>query len=148
MSSNFNLAEISEAIAAAIPDRECLIFRDRRFSWAQFNDRTRRLGNYLAGRGLGCRQERAALANHESGQDHLGVYMYNGNEYLESMVGAFKARVAPFNVNYRYVDDELIYLLNDADARALVYQARFAPNVARIRGELPNLDVLLQPLLR
>ena len=144
MSTNFNLAEISEAIAAAIPDRECLIFRDRRFSWAQFNDRTRRLGNYLAGRGLGCRQERAGLANHESGQDHLGVYMYNGNEYLESMVGAFKARVAPFNVNYRYVDDELIYLLNDADARALIYQARFAPNVARIRGELPNLDVLLQ----
>jgi fatty-acyl-CoA synthase len=144
MSTNFNLAEISEAIAAAIPDRECLIFRDRRFSWSQFNDRTRRLGNYLAGRGLGCRQERASLANHQSGQDHLGVYMYNGNEYIESMVGAFKARVAPFNVNYRYVDDELIYLLNDADARALVYQARFAPNVARIRGELPNLDVLLQ----
>ena len=144
MSTNFNLAEISEAIAASIPDRECLIFRDRRFSWAQFNDRTRRLGNYLAGRGLGCREERAALANHESGQDHLGVYMYNGNEYIESMVGAFKARVAPFNVNYRYVDDELIYLLNDADARALVYQARFAPNVARIRAELPNLDVLLQ----
>jgi len=144
MSTNFNLAEISEAIAASIPDRECLIFRDRRFSWAQFNDRTRRLGNYLAGRGLGCRQERAGLANHESGQDHLGVYMYNGNEYIESMVGAFKARVAPFNVNYRYVDDELIYLLNDADARALIYQARFAPNVARIRAELPNLDVLLQ----
>jgi len=144
MSTNFNLAEISEAIAAAIPDRECLIFRDRRYTWSQFNDRTRRLGNYLAGRGLGCRQERAGLANHESGQDHLGVYMYNGNEYLESMVGAFKARVAPFNVNYRYVDDELIYLLNDADARALIYQARFAPNVARIRAELPNLDVLLQ----
>jgi fatty-acyl-CoA synthase len=51
------------------------------------------------------------------------------------MVGAFKARVAPFNVNYRYVDDELVYLLKDADARALVYHARFAPNVARIRGE-------------
>lgn len=144
MSTNFNLAEISEAIATAIPDRECLIFRDRRYTWAQFNDRTRRLGNYLASRGLGCRQERGELDNFESGQDHLGIYMYNCNEYLESMVGAFKARVAPFNVNYRYVDDELIYLLNDADARALVYQARFAPNVARIRAELPNLDVLLQ----
>src|SRR5512143_1006805 len=144
MNTNFNLAEISEAIAAAIPDRECLVFRDRRYSWAQFNERTRRLGNYLASRGLGCRQERGTLENFESGQDHLGIYLHNCNEYLESMVGAFKARVAPFNVNYRYVDDELIYLLNDADARALVYHARFAPNVARIRGELPNLDVLLQ----
>ena len=144
MNTNFNLAEISEAIAAAIPDRECLVFRDRRYSWAQFNERSRRLGNYLASRGLGCRQERGTLENFESGQDHLGIYLHNCNEYLESMVGAFKARVAPFNVNYRYVDDELIYLLNDADARGLVYHARFAPNVARIRGELPNLDVLLQ----
>jgi fatty-acyl-CoA synthase len=144
MNTNFNLAEISEAIAAAIPERECLVFRDRRYSWAQFTERTRRLGNYLAGRGLGCRLERAALRNFESGQDHLGLYLHNCNEYLEGMVGAYKARVAPFNVNYRYVDDELIYLLNDADARALIYHARFAPNVARIRGELPNLDVLIQ----
>ena len=144
MSTNFNLAEISEAIAAAIPDRECLVFRDRRYSWAQFNDRTRRLGNYLAGRGLGCKVERSKLLNFESGQDHLGIYLHNSNEYLEAMVGSYKARVAPFNVNYRYVDDELIYLLNDADARALVYHARFAPNVARIRAELPNLDVLIQ----
>ncbi|MBX3024134.1 acyl-CoA synthetase [bacterium] len=144
MNTNFNLAEISEAIAAAIPERECLVFRDRRYSWAQFNERTRRLGNYLASRGLRCRQERSALRNFESGQDHLGLYLHNCNEYLEGMVGAYKARVAPFNVNYRYVDDELIYLLNDADARALVYHARFAPNVARIRGELPNLDVLIQ----
>ena len=144
MNTNFNLAEISEAIAAAIPDRECLVFRDRRYSWAQFNDRTRRLGNYLADRGLGCKVERSKLLNFESGQDHLGIYLHNSNEYLEAMVGSYKARVAPFNVNYRYVDDELIYLLNDADARALVYHARFAPNVARIRAELPNLDVLIQ----
>jgi fatty-acyl-CoA synthase len=140
----FNLAEIHEAIAAAIPERECIVWRDRRLSWADVNRRTRRLANYLRRRGLGCRQERGGLLNFESGQDHLGLYLYNGNEYLEGMLGAFKARLAPFNVNYRYVDDELIYLLNDADARALVYHARFAPNVARIRSALPHLDVLLQ----
>jgi fatty-acyl-CoA synthase len=140
----FNLAEINEAIAAAIPDRECIVWRDRRFTWRDFTERTRRLANYLAFRGLGCHRERATLRNYESGQDHLGIYLYNCNEYLESMVGAFKARVAPFNVNYRYVDDELVYLLNDADARALVYHARFAPNVARIRSELPRLEVLIQ----
>ena len=61
MNTNFNLAEISEAIAAAIPERECIVFRDRRHTWRQFNERTRRLGNYLHGRGLGCHQERAAL---------------------------------------------------------------------------------------
>jgi fatty-acyl-CoA synthase len=144
MNTNFNLAEISEAIAAAIPGRECLVFRERRTTWGELNDRTRRLANYLRGRGLGCHRERAALRNFESGQDHLGIYLYNCPEYLEAMVGSYKARAAPFNVNYRYVDDELVYLLNDADARVLVYHARFAPNVQRIRDALPNLDVLIQ----
>ncbi|MGD9763290.1 MAG: acyl-CoA synthetase [Candidatus Binatia bacterium] len=142
--TTFNLAEISEAIAAAIPERECLVFRDRRFSWAAFNERTRRLGNYLAGRGLGCHRERASLRGFESGQDHIGIYLHNCNEYLEAMLGAYKARVAPFNVNYRYVEDELLYLFRDAEPRALVYHARFAPNVARLRAALPNLSVLLQ----
>jgi acyl-CoA synthetase (AMP-forming)/AMP-acid ligase II len=141
---SFNLAEINEAIAAAIPERECVVFRDRRITWADFNQRTRRLGNYLHRRGLGGHQERSSLQNFESGQDHVGLYLYNCNEYLEGMVGAYKARVAPFNVNYRYVDEELVYLLNDADARGLIYHARFAPNVSRIRDRLPNLDVLIQ----
>ncbi len=140
----FNLAAISEAIAAAIPERECIVFGERRLSWAAFTERTRRLANYLSGHGLGCRQERDRLENFESGQDHLGIYLYNGNEYLEGMIGSYKARVAPFNVNYRYVDDELVYLLKDADARALLYHARFAPNVARIRSQLPKLEALIQ----
>ncbi len=140
----FNLAEISEAIAAAIPERECIVSGERRLTWAEFNARTRQLANYLHSRGLGCHHERASLRSFESGQDHLGIYLYNCPEYIEGMVGAFKARLAPFNVNYRYVDDELVYLLNDADARALIYHARFAPNVARIRSRLPNLDVLIQ----
>jgi fatty-acyl-CoA synthase len=144
MNTNFNLAEINEAIAAAIPDRECVIAGDRRYTWAQFSERTRRLGNYLRGRGLGCHRERDGLRNFESGQDHLGIYLYNCPEYLESMMGSYKARVAPFNVNYRYVDDELVYLLRDANARALVYHACFAPNVQRIRNQLPQLEVLIQ----
>jgi fatty-acyl-CoA synthase len=144
MNTNFNLAEINEAIAAAIPERECIVFRDRRYTWAQFTERTRRLANCLHARGLGCRVERGALQGFESGQDHLGIYLYNCPEYLETMVGSYKARVAPFNVNYRYVADELVYLLNDADAHALVYHARFAPNVERIRHHLPHLAVLIQ----
>src|SRR5215470_4215922 len=144
MNTNFNLAEVNEAIAAAIPERECMIFRDRRYTWAQFTERTRRLGNYLAGRGLGCHRERGALHNFQSGQDHVGLYLYNCPEYMEGMLGAYKARVAPFNVNYRYVDDELVYLLQDAGARALIYHAHFAPNVERIRAALPLLEVLIQ----
>jgi len=141
---SFNLAEINEAIAAAIPDQECVVFHDRRLTWRDFNLRTRRLANFLIRHGLGCHQERATLQNFESGQDHLGLYLHNCNEYLEGMVGAFKARVAPLNVNYRYVENELIYLLNDADCHVLVYHAAFAPMIAKIRGELPHVRLLVQ----
>ncbi len=141
----FNLATISEAIAAAIPERECIIFRDRRLTWNDVNRRSRRLANFLMSQGLGAiRSERPTLANHQSGQDHLGLYLYNGNEYLEGMLGSYKARVAPFNVNYRYIEDELVYLLTDADCRALIYHASFAPRVAKIRDRLPQLTLLLQ----
>src|SRR5208283_793950 len=98
MSEPLNLGTIHEAIASAIPGREALVFRDRRFTWAEVADRTRRLAAVLRGHGLGCHAERAGLRNWESGQDHVALYLHNGNEYLEGMLGAFKARVAPFNV--------------------------------------------------
>ena len=65
----FNLAVLHEAIAAAIPERECLIFRDRRLSWGDVTDRTRRLADVLRRHGLGCHRERGELANWEN---HLG----------------------------------------------------------------------------
>jgi acyl-CoA synthetase (AMP-forming)/AMP-acid ligase II len=139
-----NLALIHEAIAAAFPERECVITPTRRLRYGDVCQRMRRLANVLHAHGLGCRRERAALANHESGQDHLGIYMLNGPEYIETMLGAYRARVAPFNVNYRYVDEELRYLLDDSDCVALVYQARYAPTLARLREKLPKLRLLLQ----
>ena len=141
---DFNLATVNEAIAAVIPDREAIVFRDRRFTYADLHERTRRLANVLAGYGLGCHTERSALRDWESGQDHLGLYLYNGNEYLEGMLGAYKARVAPFNVNYRYVDEELVYLLNNARTRALVYHGSLSEHVAHVRDQVPSLEFLLQ----
>ena len=141
---HFNLATVNEAIADAVPEREAIVFRDRRFSYRQLTERTRRLANYLVGQGLGLHTERRALEDWQSGQDHLGIYLYNGNEYLEAMLGAYKARVAPFNVNYRYVDEELVYLLNDAATKALVFHSSLADHVAAIREQVPTLEVLLQ----
>jgi fatty-acyl-CoA synthase len=139
-----NLAQVHEAIAEAMPDKECIVFRDRRFTWAQVTERTRRLANALSDRGLGARSTRDGLAGHESHQDHLALYLYNGNEYLEGMLGAYKARVAPFNVNYRYVEEELQYLLADAGARGIIYHEALAPTLARVLPGLPQLQVLLQ----
>ncbi|MFV8320421.1 acyl-CoA synthetase [Mycobacterium sp. 23] len=140
----FTVPEVAAAVAAAVPDRELVIQGDKRFTYAQIIERSNRLAAYLHSRGLGCHTERADLPGHEAGQDLLGLYAYNGNEFVEALFGSFAARVAPFNVNYRYVKNELQYLLSDSGATALVYHAAFAPRVAEVLPELPNLRVLIQ----
>jgi acyl-CoA synthetase (AMP-forming)/AMP-acid ligase II len=144
MTAQFSVADVHEAIAATRPDDVCLVFRDRRLTWRDVTDRTRRLANHLHGAGLGCHTERDQLDGHLSGQDHLAIYLHNGNEYLEAMLGSFKARVAPFNVNYRYVAEELRYLLTDSNAAAVVVHSQFAPTLAEVLPDLPNLRVILQ----
>lgn len=136
--------ELHEAIAATRPDDECLIFRDKRLTWNDVTLRTRQLANYLSAQGLGCHTERNTLSGWETGQDHLAIYLHNGNEYLEAMLGSWKARVAPFNVNYRYVAEELHYLLTDSQASVIVVHSRFAPLLQEIRDRLPRLKVILQ----
>jgi acyl-CoA synthetase (AMP-forming)/AMP-acid ligase II len=143
-STQFNLPDVFDTVVGVHPDRECLVWGDTRLTFGEMADRSRRLGAYLRGQGLGAHRERGDLVGHESGQDHLGIYLYNGNQYIEAMLGGFRARVAPFNVNYRYVADELHYLLDNADCRALVYHAAFAPTLAEVRDRLPRLQVLLQ----
>jgi acyl-CoA synthetase (AMP-forming)/AMP-acid ligase II len=140
----YNLAAVQTAVEAAVPDRECVVAADRRLTYRQFGDRTRQLANALRRRGLGSVTDRSTLEGHQSGQDHLAVYLHNCPEYLEAMVGAYKARVAPFNVNYRYVAEELEYLLSDSSARAVVFHSAFAPTLAEVRDRLSGLEVLLQ----
>src|SRR5580704_3597187 len=144
-SVQFNLALAFDTLVETLADRECVVWRDRRLTYADLADRSRRLGSYLHGQGLGIRRERSELAGHESGQDHMAMALYNGNEYIEGMLASYRARVAAFNVNYRYVGEELRYLLNDATPRALLLHASLAPIFAEV---LPTLesppDVLLQ----
>ncbi|WP_319450521.1 MULTISPECIES: acyl-CoA synthetase [unclassified Mycobacterium] len=142
--TKFNLSDVFRTVATTIPDHTYLVWRDRRLTYAQADARVDGFARYLTSVGLGCHTERDALEGHESGQDHLGIYLRNGNEYLEAMTGSYRARVAPFNVSYRYVESELVYLLTDSKARALVYPAEFAPRVAAIRDQLPDLQVLIQ----
>ncbi|MBX7455763.1 acyl-CoA synthetase [Mycolicibacterium sp. 3033] len=140
----FTVPAAADAVAAVIGDREFIIQGDRRFTYAQIVERSNRLAGYLHSRGLGCHTERDRLAGHEVGQDLLGIYAHNGPEYVEGMLGAWRARVAPFNVNYRYVKSELQYLLADSGASALLYHAAFAPRLAEVLADLPKLQVLIQ----
>ena len=132
-------------LTESLADRECVVWRDRRLTYGQLQERSRRLASYLHGQGLGVRTERSQLANWEAGQDMVALALYNGNEYLEGMLGCYASRTAPFNVNYRYVGEELRYLLNDARPRAMILHSSLAPTLAEV---LPTLDsppdVLLQ----
>src|SRR5690606_12020441 len=105
--------------------------------------------SYLHGKGIGCHTERSELAPHESGQDHVALYLYNGNEYLEGVLGCAKARAVSFNVNYRYVAEELRYLFDNASARGVIYHASFAPVIAELLESMEpeergRIGVLLQ----
>jgi acyl-CoA synthetase (AMP-forming)/AMP-acid ligase II len=142
--TRFNLSTVFDTVARTVPEHEVMVWRDRRLTYRQMNQRIDGFARYLVSQGLGCHTPRSELAGHESGQHHLGIYLRNGNEYLEAMVGSYRARVAPFNVNYRYVAEELLYLLSDARTDALVYHAEFAPQVDAIRERLPHLTVLIQ----
>jgi fatty-acyl-CoA synthase len=140
----FTVPAAADAVAAVIGDREFIIQGNRRYTYAQIVERSNRLAAYLYARGLGCKTERSDLPGHEVGQDLLGIYAHNGPEYVEAMLGAWRARVAPFNVNYRYVKNELHYLLADSGATALIYHAKFAPRVNDVLRQLPKLRVLIQ----
>jgi fatty-acyl-CoA synthase len=138
-----NMASIFSAVAEAHPGRECLIHRDRLQTWAQTEDRTNRLGMVLADAGLGRRQEFGSVDRWESVHDQVGIYLYNSIEYIETMIGSWKARCAPFNINYRYVAEELEYLLVDSDARAIVFHSAFAPTLAEVIPRLASPPSLL-----
>ena len=142
----FNLAKAFDTLVETLADRECIVWRDRRLTYAELAERSRRLASYLHGRGL-RRAPRARRARRAASRARTTsrLSLYNGNEYLEGMLGSYRARVAPFNVNYRYVEEELRYLLNDAGPRAMILHSSLAPTLAEV---LPTLDsppdVLLQ----
>ena len=127
-----------------LPDHRVLIWRDLRLTYAQMDARIDGVAHYLTSQGLGCHTERTELQPHQSGQDHMGLYLRNGNEYLEAMIAGYRARVAPFNVNYRYVEEELLYLLTDPGPRAGVRAPSSHRRWPSIRDRLPDLRVLIQ----
>lgn len=140
----FNLATLFTAVASAVPRREGIVFRDRRLTFEQIEERTNRLARVLLSNGITRHTEPDGLAPWESGQDHVAIYAYNGNEYLEAMLGAFKARAVPANVNYRYVESELRYVLADMQPKAIIVGGSFASHLAEVLPAVPSVELVLQ----
>jgi acyl-CoA synthetase (AMP-forming)/AMP-acid ligase II len=125
-----NLANLFEAAVDAFPEREYLVADGERRTYAQMEARANQLAHYLAEQGIGP-------------GDHVGIYAYNSVEWVETAWAVFKLRAIWININYRYVRDELHYLLANADLKALVHQREFAPLVSALLPELPDLRHVL-----
>lgn len=139
-----NIVTLFRAIAATLPERECIVAGERRLRYVDVDERANRFAGYLRRQGLGLRAARDTLRPWESGQDHVALYMHNCPEYLEATLGSAAARAASFNVNYRYVAHELAYLLDDADAKAVVYHARYSRTMAEVVPMLRRAPQLVQ----
>jgi acyl-CoA synthetase (AMP-forming)/AMP-acid ligase II len=128
----WSLAAVHDVLAEAVPDREMLICGDVRQTFGEVRERTRGLAAFLQERGVGLRKERDGLERWESGQDAVALVLNNGTEYIEAMLGAFRARAVPFNVNQHYRTAELEALLSDVGPRAAVYHRRYGPLLAEV----------------
>ncbi len=138
-----DLATLTEAIADAYPRRDAIVWRAQRLTWEALSARTRRLAAFLRANGVGSRPSHTREP-WESPHAHVALYLHNHPAYLEGMLGAHKAGAAAFNVNYRYVADELTYVLRDAGTAAIVYQASFAAVLAPVLPTLEHQPLLLQ----
>ena len=126
-----HFATIWESFADVIGDTVAVKHGDTELTWAQYDERSARLASSMTESGLG--------------QDSkIGLYLFNGNEYLEAQYAGFKIRGVPINVNYRYLDDELWYLLDNSDAEALFFHSSLADRVARVVDRLPKLKLLVE----
>ena len=122
----FNLADLYEIVADAVPDRLALVAGDRRLTYGQLDERANRFAHHLLDHGV------------EPG-DKVAIYSWDRAEWVEAMLGTYKARAVPVNVNYRYVADETRYILDNSDAVVVVHERAFSPLVATIRADLPML---------
>ncbi|MEU7390468.1 acyl-CoA synthetase [Streptomyces tanashiensis] len=129
----YNLADLFESVVDVVPDREALVYVDhpgtgaeRRLTYAELDAAANRLAHHLIDAGI-------------RPGEHLGLHLYNGVEYLQTVLACLKARIVPVNVNYRYVEEELVYLYRDADLAALVFDAEFT---GRVAAALPQTEKL------
>ncbi len=126
----YNIADLFEHTVDSVADREVLVVGEQRRTYAQLEGRANQLAHHLMAQGIGP-------------GDHIGVYGFNSVEWIEAALAAYKIRAVPVNVNYRYVEDELAYLFDNADFKAVVYDQGFAPRIQAVRQSLPLLEHLI-----
>ena len=128
--SEWSLPAAFDALASGAPQRDVLVWKTTRRTYADVARRSRGLAAFLRAHGLGIRRERAALQRWECGQATVGLVLWNCPEYVEAMLGTFRARAVPFNVNQHYRPEEIRALVDMLDAEAVVYHRALGPLLA------------------
>lgn len=122
----FNVADLIERVSRNVPDREAVVCGKQRATYRHFDEQSHQFGRYLLSVGL-------------SKGDHVAIYAYNSIEWIVAMLACYKIGAVPININYRYVEDELVYLFNDADIKAVVYDTEFGEKLIAMRDRSPLL---------
>ncbi len=122
---DWSFVAVHDVVAATVPDREMVVCGGVRRTFGEVADRTKSIAAFLGARGLGLRRERSDLERWASGQDPVALVLHNGVEYIEAMLGAYRARAVPFNVNQHYRSAEVGALFADVGVRAVVYHRRY-----------------------
>ena len=128
--TSYNLADLFESVVDSVPERTAVVCGHQRRTYAELDARGDRLAHHLIESGV-------------RPGEHVGMYLQNSIEYIEALIACLKARAVPINVNFRYVEEELRYLLDDADVVALFHGRRFVPRVEAIHDQLPALRHLI-----
>jgi acyl-CoA synthetase (AMP-forming)/AMP-acid ligase II len=138
MTEEWSLAAVHDVLADAAPDRPMIVWTDVRRTFGEVQDRSRRLAAFLHARGLGVQRERSELERWECGQSRVAILLSNCPAYVETMLGAFRARAVPYNVNHHYKPAEVEALLTQIGTDAVVYHQRLAPllPVAELEGRV------------
>jgi acyl-CoA synthetase (AMP-forming)/AMP-acid ligase II len=126
----YNAADMFEHTVDVVPDRVAIVCEDDRRTYAALEARANALAHHLAATGL------------EPG-DHVGIYGLNSIQWVEALLAVLKIRTVPVNINYRYVEEELRYLFDNADLKGLVYSQEFGPRISAVHDELPQLKTLV-----
>src|SRR5882672_4077848 len=123
----FNLADLFENAVDHFAEREYLVCDGKRRTYREMEERANRLAHHLATHGVGQ-------------GDHVGVYSLNAVEWVETLWAVFKLRAVWININYRYVEEELAYLFDNAHLKALLHDPEFSDRVDSVRPSLPELQ--------
>ena len=131
MTTKLHFAKIWESNSSLVPNEPALFNNNKTIDWRSFDELSSKLASYLIKMGLGE-------------DSKVGIYMQNCNEYMIAQFAAFKIGAVPINVNYRYKKDELIYLFDNSDAEAIIFQSNFHQQIVLIQNDLPKVKAFVE----